>query len=314
VAWKKEMLLLKSDVTRVALDEMVADLRRAIEDQRFEPGMDDALAAASRTLSEALLLPQIGALLPAAVRRIVVVPSDVMTNLPWPLFATNDGLLGVRFALSLVPGIQWIDVRRTRWRRPSYPLVVAISEFEDGHEPLPEAEGEALRVARELGRSTNLLLCANADARRVTESLRGADWAHFATHGSFVVADPGESHIVLHRSYLRAHDLTGIDLRRLEGIVLSACEAALHAVLPGQELLGLPAALLLAGVPRVIAPLWPVEDEISLSFMNEFYVELKQVSPAQALTNVRRRWLEDADASRRAPRSWASYALWGSPG
>jgi CHAT domain-containing protein len=68
--------------------------------------------------------------------------------------------------------------------------------------------------------------------------------------------------------------LLGLDLRRLELAVLSACQTGLGAVADGQCVQNLQRALHVAGCRNVVASLWSVPDEATAALMAVFYDEL----------------------------------------
>jgi CHAT domain-containing protein len=68
--------------------------------------------------------------------------------------------------------------------------------------------------------------------------------------------------------------LLGLDLRRMELAVLSACQTALGAVADGQCVQNLQRAFHVAGCKNVVASLWSVPDEATAALMAVFYEEL----------------------------------------
>jgi CHAT domain-containing protein len=114
---------------------------------------------------------------------------------------------------------------------------------------------------------------------------------HLACHGYFDVQDPWSSGIIMAGdeiskgdTVLSARDLlerqVGADL-----ISLSACESGVSEQEPGDELVGLTRALLIAGARSVIASLWKVNDLSTSILMGKFYQSwLKEKLPkAEAL-------------------------------
>jgi CHAT domain-containing protein len=79
--------------------------------------------------------------------------------------------------------------------------------------------------------------------------------------------------------------LLGLDLRRLELTVLSACQTGLGEVADGQCVQNLQRAFHVAGCRDVVASLWSVPDEATAALMAVFYEELLQdhKPPLQAL-------------------------------
>ncbi|MEW6544077.1 MAG: CHAT domain-containing tetratricopeptide repeat protein [Nitrospirota bacterium] len=70
---------------------------------------------------------------------------------------------------------------------------------------------------------------------------------------------------------LTALEVTGLDLRGTELIVLSACETGLGVQHTGQELLGLRWAFGMAGTRSLLTSLWKVPDEPTVRLMTKFY-------------------------------------------
>jgi CHAT domain-containing protein len=70
---------------------------------------------------------------------------------------------------------------------------------------------------------------------------------------------------------LTAHDVTGLDLRGTQLVVLSACEAGLGAVRSGDGILGLRRAIHLAGARAQIMTLAKIPDLAAAVVMIRFY-------------------------------------------
>src|SRR5262249_47501164 len=70
--------------------------------------------------------------------------------------------------------------------------------------------------------------------------------------------------------------LLGLDLRRLDLAVLSACQTGLGEVADGQCVQNLQRGFPVAGCRNVVASLWSVPDESTAALMAVFYEELLQ--------------------------------------
>jgi len=169
------------------------------------------------------------------------------------------------------------------------------ANFADVDLRLPGAGGSRLPTPGELGSYALLHLAAHT----------AVDDEHPWRSGVLLApASPGER-------YLRASRIAATPLAaRLA--VLSGCESAGGRVLSGEGVQGLTAALLGAGVPAVVASLWPVGDRATEPLMKEFYGRLARgervgaaLSGAQGALRRRR---ATAD-----PCFWAGFVLVGDP-
>jgi Tfp pilus assembly protein PilF len=122
---------------------------------------------------------------------------------------------------------------------------------------------------------------ATVDA--VREAMAGASLAHLACHGTFRADNPLFSSLELHDGALSVFELERLG-RSPQQIVLSACDAGLSAVHPGDELLGLAAALLRLGTTGLVASVLPVPDAATRRLMEALHAELAAgATLAQAL-------------------------------
>lgn len=143
---------------------------------------------------------------------------------------------------------------------------------------------------------------------------------HFATHA---VADELVS--AQSRLYL-AGDSTGEDgivgLNELYGlsihsplVVLSACQTGKGPILEGEGVMSLARAFQYSGANRVVASLWPADDEASYKVVSSFFAELqKGRNTAKALQISRNQWLDEAPSFQCHPYYWSGYILIGDSG
>ena len=92
--------------------------------------------------------------------------------------------------------------------------------------------------------------------------------------------------------------------------MLSGCESAGGRVLSGEGVLGLTAAFMSAGVPAIVATLWPVDDRATAAFMSRFYDGLSRGRTAAAALREAQNAVRD-DRRTRAPFYWAGFVLLG---
>ncbi|MBF2098096.1 MAG: CHAT domain-containing protein [Gloeomargaritaceae cyanobacterium C42_A2020_066] len=153
----------------------------------------------------------------------------------------------------------------------------------------------------------------------VGQELQNYQILHFATHGFVDTERPEQSGLVLSLvdeqgrpldGYLKLNDLFNLNFNA-NLVVLSACQTGLGSLVQGEGLVGLTRGFMHAGVPRVVASLWRVDDEATAELMTRFYQKLfrEQQRPAVALRLAQ---MEVAQIPRwQAPYYWAGFALQG---
>jgi CHAT domain-containing protein len=159
---------------------------------------------------------------------------------------------------------------------------------------LPYAELEVRAVAQFFpAASRRILPGAKATAKAVAQSLPGTTHLHLACHGGFDATEPLDSALYLadgDRLTLRELLDRDLDMSSPQLVVLAACQTGMTEFnrVP-DEVIGLPAGFLLAGIPGVVATLWPVNDRSTAVLVAEFYRLLltERQDPATALRQAR---------------------------
>ncbi|WP_239151749.1 CHAT domain-containing protein [Virgisporangium aurantiacum] len=206
---------------------------------------------------------------------LVVVPVGALHALPWAFLPTCQGR-----PVTVAPSAAvWLTARRPAAAPPTgRPVLVAGPG-------LAHAEDEVCELAGHLA-SADVYVGAAATVDRVVRSLPGAPLAHLATHGRFRADNPMFSYLRLADGRLTVYDLEGL-ARPPATVVLSACESGLSAVRPGEELMGLTAALLGTGTGDVLASVLPVHDGTAPRLMLHLHRLLAEgVGPAGALSRA----------------------------
>ncbi|MEA2973757.1 MAG: hypothetical protein QOG82_2215 [Actinomycetota bacterium] len=157
---------------------------------------------------------------------------------------------------------------------------------------LAHAAAEVDDLARVYPRARTLV-GPKATTRRFAAAAAEADLVHVAAHGSFRDDNPLLSSLLLADGPVTVYDFEG--LRPVPRcLVLSACDAGLSAVRPGEELMGLTTALLGGGSKVLVASVTPARDTTSRSLMVAFHQRLSAgVGPAEALSAAQEALLLD---------------------
>jgi CHAT domain-containing protein len=138
---------------------------------------------------------------------------------------------------------------------------------------------------------------------------------HFAGHG---VSYGGFGALLLARSdrsrkynpYLTADAIAGLDLSKLQLVVLAACSSGVGEQSGTVNLDSLTRAFLEAGARRVIAANWDVDSARTAGLMSAFYNSLREGEhPAEAL----RRAQVTVRFEARHPYYWAGFQVFGAP-
>ncbi|CAD5374301.1 CHAT domain-containing protein [Rubrivivax sp. A210] len=242
-------------------------------------------------------------LLPALANanRVLIVPHGQLGALPFAALGDGVTTLVERHEIALVPSAR--AALRGLQRPPVTPhRALALGESSR----LPHAAGEARGVAAhfDLGLS---LVGEQATLQQLQAHAGQADVLHLACHAQFRSDNPRFSALHLHDGALTVDQAEALGLKPCT-VVLSACETGLAEQDTGDEMVGLVRAFLVAGASRVLASLWPVDDQLTAAFMARFYGALRQGQcPAQALRSAQLA----TRAEHPHPYMWSAFVLYG---
>jgi tetratricopeptide (TPR) repeat protein len=214
-------------------------------------------------------------------RALVVVPTGGLHALPWA------ALPSLRFRGVTVAPSAFVWSKATAV--PRLPPAEAVLAAGPG---LDHAAREVDDLSRLYPRAS-VLRGDDATGARLLATFPDADLVHVAAHGVFRADNPLFSSL-----RLAGGPVTVYDLERAGGapatLVLSACDAGLSAVRPGDEVMGLAAALLPLGVRSLVASVVPVPDDLSRTTMLAFHEAFCGGAPAaDALARARRLAFEE---------------------
>jgi CHAT domain-containing protein len=201
-------------------------------------------------------------------------------------------------------------------------LTRALADVGLVHLPrLPFSRQEASTIASLMPPDSSSLRLGFAAQKQtiVDGALKGYRWIHLATHGILDSSHPERSGLVFSRfdeagkerdGYLRLSEIYDLTLSA-DLVVLSACQTALGREVRRDGLISLTRGFLHAGAQRVLATLWPVDDEATSQLMRRFYraMLVERMSPGLALAHTKRSMRDDPRFN--APYYWAGFVLYG---
>jgi CHAT domain-containing protein/tetratricopeptide (TPR) repeat protein len=185
--------------------------------------------------------------------------------------------------------------------------------------PSSRREADAIASLAPVGKVWTALAFDASRETVLSDKLQSYRVLHFATHGVADTRNPERSGLVLslvdaagepRQGFLGLTDIYDLDLGA-DLVVLSGCQTALGKQVRGEGLMGITRGFLYAGVPRVVASLWKVQDRTTAELMHLFYRAMwrDHLSPAAALRKAQQSLRRDP--RYRAPYSWAGFVLQG---
>lgn len=185
--------------------------------------------------------------------------------------------------------------------------------------PFTRREAAAIIAVTAPGTSTQALDFRASRAVAISSEMSQYRILHFATHGILDTEHPELSGLVLslvneqgmpENGFLELEDIYNLNLNA-ELVVMSACDTALGKEIKGEGLVGLTRGFMYAGVPRVVASLWKVDDVATAELMGRFYKAMlvQRLRPAAALREAQFEMLKQKRWA--SPYYWAAFTLQG---
>ncbi len=255
----------------------------------------------------------------AGKTHLCIRPYGALRYYPLHILGPGDEDLAQHWTVTTIPSLECLMQPAPETREGA---VQALGlSYKDG-EPfplveLPGAHHEVQAIAA--ATKTDPLLDAEVTEARIFIALTSNRWVHLCAHGANNASSPLFQHLFVtpdaeSDGRICAYEIFGHDLRGLELLSLGSCDSALGRFDAGDNLSGLPAALLAAGVSSIVASLWELSDDAAATFFPRLYGELAQ--GATRLEAFRRAQLA-VRAAYPQPRDWAAFCYigaWSHPG
>jgi CHAT domain-containing protein len=321
----------QTSIRRDELDEKIRAYLRALS--RTEGNRNDEIIRQGKALY-AILIDPVESYLDRSVL-LCIVPDDMLSFLPFAALVspTSGRYLVEDFTLGTAPSATiFINASRQpeqRTRNNSERLLIVGNPHFDREQfvNLPDLPG-AKREAEEIANlyATSPLVGNAATSSRVKQLLKEAHVVHFATHAVPDESSPLLSKLVFSKDGLRdrethhissgvlqASEIYAMKLPRTRLVVLSACQTGIERAYQGEGAIGLARPFIAAGVPVVIASLWPVESEATADLMISFHKHRKRddVSSAEALRLAQLEMLHNKQPDSVKNYGWAAFTAIG---
>lgn len=265
------------------------------------------------------------------VQRLVLIAEGRLSETPFPLLRGRgqEVRLVERFVLAAAPSLSFLGDGNRSASAPeatsNAPLTVVNPRIDrEAYPALPDLSWaqEELSTRLEDVAGGSVLHGEHATRDAVMEGMLRADRVWISAHLEADPADPFESVLVVapdtstgtspSPGILRTEDIRRLSLGHLEWVVLATCRGA-EVFREGREAVaGLSRAFLQAGSPYVIASIWSLNDEGSLSFSRHLRRALDQErDPVVALAESQIEALRSTDANTDDYAAWAGFRIMG---
>lgn len=258
-------------------------------------------------------------------RRLFIAPDSTLNLVPFAAFYDGERYLVERYVLhNLSAGRELLSLDDSSFVDNDEMVIVANPTGSD----LSGAEHEA-KMLRQLFPDSTVML--GDEATEVEVRRRERPWImHLGMHGFFDVSSEGDgldnpmvrTGLLLARDQderrgtpsadgrLTAYEISGLDLRGTELVVLSACDTGLGETQAGQGVFGLRRAFAIAGTQTQVVSLWKVNDTATAALMVAYYRRLLVgKGRSEAMQEVQLEMLRNAE--HRHPRDWAGFMVVG---
>lgn len=303
---------------RQKVDDFVARIER--RDQGYRIG--------ARELYKLLVAPATAA---GGAKTLCIVPHQDLWRLPFhALLMPNGKHLSEERSVFYAPSATMLQIA-LRKRQPEAELLaianpairsVTATAFRSRNRgaelgPLPDSEVEVRELARIYGTRDSRIYIGEAAREAAFKDEAGRYRVlHIATHGILDGRSPMFSSLLMaaddltEDGMLEAREIANLSLSA-DVAVLAACDTARGRISPGEGVIGMSWALLVAGCPNAVVSQWKAESAATARLMVEFHRQLVAGKPlATAMQGAQRALM--ADSRYAHPFYWAPFVVVGS--
>lgn len=316
-----EVQTISLDIKASELTALVQKFRQEVAERKL------TFAAPAQALYQRLLQPVAGLL--QQRKNVVIVPDGILWELPFQaLMPDATWFLWEDHTIFYAPSLTALREinQRHLHRKPANaaltllalgnPALTSKDPAGLAPEALPHAERQVRQLRQIYGLKASKVLVGGAATEQVfkTEASKYSV-LHLATHGIYDDRSPMSSRVLLtpangEDGQVEAQEILNLKLTN-EIIVLSACETGRGRIGPGEGMIGLTWAFLIAGCPTLVASQWEVRDDSTSTLMTGFHRALK-TTPQRRADALRQSALALLKSRQyHHPYYWAGFVLIG---
>ena len=261
------------------------------------------------------------------VSTLCIIPDEFLWTLPFQALTTSSGkYLVQQYSLFYAPSLGVLNEMALRTPQQSRkesllafgnPVIESSQLLNQHLEPIPETEAEVAAVARAVRTQMKRVLVGRRAYEKTFKAL-APQYAtiHLATHGVLDNRNPLNSYLLLTKTagdwendgLLQAREIIEMHLDA-DLAVLSACDTGNGRISPGEGVIGMSWAFLVAGARSVVVSQWRVNSASTSKLMKNFYQALARKSrdKSNALREASLQLL--SDRRYRHPFYWAGFVL-----
>lgn len=216
-------------------------------------------------------------------RHLIVVPDEELNSIPFQTLQdpATGKYLGETFAISYAPSatvLATLGIQSTL--KSGRLLAVADPAMHD-------ARDEVIAIGKLYPGRSKVVTQEAATTAEVKSWVSDYNVVHLSVHGEFKSADPLLSYLQFKDAppdsgRLTAAEMFGLPLQKNSLVVLSACETGRVEATHSNEVLGMVRSLLYAGAGRLVLSSWEVNAGSTRLWMETFYQQGQNSSPAEA--------------------------------
>lgn len=318
------------EVVNVGADQLNQKVRAYLEDVNRPSASDSASRQARAEEIYRILIAPVEPFLDKS-KFLCVVPDKILHYVPYSAlispatgkYLMEDYEIGSAPSSSVFVDLSLLADRKARAIDENL-LSIGNPSFDhvafDSLADLPAAAREAQAVS-EFYHQPRVLLGKEATETSIRTEIKKADVVHLATH--YILNDrletlsgfplspeqAGATGRETADGFLQSYEIYGLKLSRPRLVVLSACRTGIEQQYGGEGAVSAARPFLVAGVPTVVASLWPVDSDASAELMADFHRHRirDKLPAAQALRRAQIEMAHGQDPLYQQPYYWAAF-------